>query len=418
VAFTASGLAAYLKKKFDQKLVDNSMTSVSDAMLKSVGKKTDGSGTTFSWLVDADDSYNASPDFTTAQNAATNNTNTVGLQFTSSWNDMSAVAQVTSSVIGKTRNDDGAWMKAVDVAMKKTLAGIAHYNQLILLGYGWGEVSQISSISGATFVPKVPSDITKYVLGMPLVFSASLAGNTLDSATVLYVTGVSYTPGSELVTLNANLSTVSANANDWAFIAGARQNSATPAQIVPVGLNTWVPNQLADLGNSWITTVLGGNRTVNSRYYGTFVDGTQGGSPLGALMDGTQEACTIGNAKKLECFCSKATFTTIAKDLQNAVRYNDNPTSKSVGSTRLLVYADGQAEAHLNVSRTMNDNYIIGFDPETLVYRSIGGLPHLDNEDGLTMARQASTAGYEIRWFQQSIVQPTNLPSMLRVQLV
>lgn len=220
MAFTATGLAAYLKKKFDTKFIDNSMTAVSDAMLKSVGKKTDGSGTTFSWLVDADDSYNASPDFTTAQNAATNNTNTVGLQFTSSWNDMSAVAQVTSSVIGKTRNDDGAWMKAVDVAMKKTLSGIAHYNQLILLGYGWGEVSQIASISGSTFVPKIPSDITKYVLGMPLVFSTSLAGAVLDSATVLYVTGVSYTPGSELVTVSASLASVSASNNDWAFIAG------------------------------------------------------------------------------------------------------------------------------------------------------------------------------------------------------
>lgn len=418
MAFTATGLAAYLKKKFDTKFIDNSMTAVSDAMLKSVGKKTDGSGTTFSWLVDADDSYNASPDFTTAQNAATNNTNTVGLQFTSSWNDMSAVAQVTSSVIGKTRNDDGAWMKAVDVAMKKTLSGIAHYNQLILLGYGWGEVSQIASISGSTFVPKIPSDITKYVLGMPLVFSTSLAGAVLDSATVLYVTGVSYTPGSELVTVSASLASVSASNNDWAFIAGARQNSATPSQIVPVGLNTWNPNQLTDLGNSWITTVLGGNRTVNSRYYGTFIDATQGGTPATALIDGAQEACTIGNAKKLECFCSKATFATVAKDLQNAVRYTDNPTSKSVGSKSLMFYADGQAEATLHVSRTMNDNYIIGFDPETLVYRSIGGLPHLDNEDGLTMARQASTAGYEIRWFQQSIIQPTNLPSMLRVQLV
>ena len=48
MALTATGLAAYLKKKFDTKFIDNSMTAVSDAMLKSVGKKTDGSGTTFS----------------------------------------------------------------------------------------------------------------------------------------------------------------------------------------------------------------------------------------------------------------------------------------------------------------------------------------------------------------------------------
>ena len=77
-----------------------------------------------------------------------------------------------------------------------------------------------------------------------------------------------------------------------------------------------------------------------------------------------------------------------------------------------MFYADGQAEATLHVSRTMNDNYIIGFDPETLVYALDRRPPRTSTtrEDGLTMARQASTAGYEIRWFQQSIIQPTNLP--------
>lgn len=418
MAFNATALNAYTKHTYDPKFIDNSMTRVMDKMLGDVKKDTSGSGRDYSWLADADDSFNGSADFPTAQNAAANNNNTVGAQFLSNWNDYSAVAQLTSSVIGKTRNDDGAWQKALDTAMQKTLKGIAHANMLFLLGKGWGEVSQIASVSGASFTPSIPSDITKYVIGMPLVFSSSLNAAVLRSATVLYVTGVNYTQGQELVTCSANLSTVSAVANDWAFIAGCRQNSATPTQIVPVGLNAWFPNQLTDLTDTTVTTMLGFNRLVNSRYFGSFIDATQGGTPLTALIDGAQEACTIGNAKKLELYCSRAVFAGIAKDANNAVRYDGNPTVKSVGTSRLLVYADGQAEAHLNISRTMNDTCIFGFDPSQIIYKSIGGLPHIDSEDGLTMARQSAAAGYEIRWFQQSLIEVPNPAAGLRIQLV
>jgi len=418
MAFTATALNAYTKHTYDPKFIDNSMTSVSDAMLKAVSKKTDGSGRDFSWLADADDSFNASPDFSVAQAAANNNNNTVGAQFTSKWNALSADAVLTSEVIGLTRNDDGAWQKALKTAMTKTMRGIAHANMLFLVGKGWGEVSGISSVTGSTFVPTIPSDITKYVLGMPLVFAQTLNTTALRSVTVLYVTGVSYTPGSELVTLSAALSSVGAVNGDTAFLAGARQNSATPAQIVPIGVNGWFPNQLTDLTDATVTTMLGYNRLVNSRYFGSFIDATQGGSPLTALIDGAQEACTMGNVTKLECWCSKAVFSQCAKDVNNAVRYDGNPAVKSVGTNRLLIYADGNAEAHLNVSRTMNDTFIVGFEPAQIIYKSIGGLPHLDSEDGLTMARQSSAAGYEIRWFQQSLIEVPNPAGGLRIQLV
>lgn len=419
MAFNATALNNYTKHTYDAKYIDNSIISMSDPMLNAVSKKTDGSGRDFAWLADADDAFNASPDFPTAQNAANNNTQSVGLQFVANWNDLSSVAVLTASIIGKTRNDDGAWQKAFDVAQRKTLRGISHANMLFLLGKGWGEVSQITSVSGATFAPLIPSDITKYVRGMPLVFSQSLHSNGLRSATVLYVTGVNYTQGSELVTCSANLSTVSAANNDWCFIAGARQDSGTPTQIVPVGLNAWAPNQLTDLSDATVTTILTQDRTVNSRYYGIFMDAAQGGAAAGSLIDGVQELATIGNAKKtIDLWCSRNVFNSVAKDFVNQVRFDGNPAAKSVGTRKVLVYTDGSCEAYLNISRTMNDTCIFGFDSSNVVYKSIGGLPHIDSEDGLTLARQSSAAGYEVRWFQQSLIQVRDPVGVLRIQLV
>ena len=242
MAFTATALDAYLKRKYDPKFIENSMTSVEDSILRAIKRETDGSGEQYSWLVDADDAFNGGFALATAQAAAQANDTIVGSKFLSNWNDAAAVAQITSSVIGKTRNNDGAWMKAVDIAMRKTMKGIAHMNAVMLQSYGWGDIGQITSVSGSTFVPLIRSDITKYVKGMPITFAPSLHSDALRSATPLYVTAVNYTQGSELVTLSGALSGPGGANNDWAFIADFRQNSGSPSMQALVGLKSILPN--------------------------------------------------------------------------------------------------------------------------------------------------------------------------------
>jgi hypothetical protein len=420
MALNNVSLNAYVKRTYDPNYVDNSLVSVADSTIKPLKKETDGSGDNYSWLADVDDVDGGSPDFPTAQGSATNNSNTVGSKFLSDWFPYSDVAQITSDIIGRTRNNDGAWQRAVDVAMKKKMRAIMHNNAVVLQSRGWGEISQITAPSGSTFKPLIASDITKYIRGMPLHFSSSLNGAVLRSATVLYVTGVTYTLGSELVTCSATMASVGALANDWAFRAGARQNSATPVRLTPVGLGAFFPNQASgniDMADATITNLLTVDRTQNSRLYGTFIDATGGASILGALIDASQEAITVGNAQKLEFFCSKANYASVAKDLHASVQYMDNSTGKSVGTKKLLIYSDGDAEAHLQVSRTTNDNQIWGYDPAQIVTKSIGGAPHIDAEDGLQMARQAAAAGYEIRWFQQYLYAFKNPAGGVRIQL-
>lgn len=418
MAFSETALAAYTKKTFAPDFIENSMTKVMDSALKSVKRMTDGAGNSFAWLADADDSFVGAGSFATAQAAANANANTSGLQFDSQWNVFTGDAVIPSTIINRTRNNDGAWQEAVNVAMKKAINSFAHANAIFLQGYGWGEVSTIQSVSGSTFVPGIRSDITKYVTGMPIVFSQSLHGHVLRSTTVRYVTGVNYDDGQELVTLDGTLAGVSAVNGDTAFIADCRENSATPNRIAPAGLGVWFPNRLTDMGDATVTTLLTQNRLRNSRYFGNFVDATGGGSAKAQLIIGCQRAITIGNATSLELFCSQNVFSGIANDLDSAVRFDGNPAQKSIGTRRLLVYADGQAEAHLNVSRTTNDNQIWGFDPTSIVMKSIGAAPAIDAEDGQTLKFQSTALGYEIRWLQQMILQFKSPATGLRIQLV
>lgn len=420
--FTSTALAAYTKRTYDSKAVDNSISAAEDAILKVIKKDPSGSGEDHSWLCDADDAFNGSPDFSIAQAASVANDIAVGTKFRSDWNDWSALAQLTESIIGKTRNNDGAWMQATDTAIKKSLRAIAHANGVFLQGRGWGEICTIAGLSGATFRPAVRSDITKFVKGMPLVFSLTEHADLLRSATVIYVTAVSYTAGAELVTCNAAPPGATAN-GDTVFFAGARQNSATPSRLVPIGMGGWFINQQAgsaDLADVTLTGTgfLNASRASNSRLYGNFVDATAGGSKLQALIQVCQDAITYGNAKRLEMFCNKDVFTEICGDLQNAVRYDGNPAAKTVGTNRLLILADGGVEAHLQTSRLTNVNQAWGFDPTDIIHYSIEQAPHISNEDGLTWCRMASSAGYETRWFQQSMFKFKNSPAGARVQFV
>jgi hypothetical protein len=417
--FSETSLNAYVKRTYDDKYVENSLIQESDSTIKNIKRETDGSGDNFSWLADVDDVDGGSPDFTIAQGAAAAQSATVGSRFQAEWFAYSDVAQITEAIIGKTRNNDGAWQQAVKTAMAKKMRAITHANAVAFQSKGWGEISQITNVSGSSFKPLVASDITKYIRGMPIHFSSTLNTAVLRSATVLYVTAVSYTVGSELVTLSGTLASVSAVNNDWAFRAGARQNSATPTRLSPAGLGAFFPNQLTDLSDATITTLYGPDRSLNSRLYGTFIDATGGGSVISALQDACQEALTVGNAKKLELYASKAVFAQVAKDMNNPVVFEGNPGTKSIGTRRLLVYTDGDSQdAHLQVSRTTNDNQIWGYDPTQISMKSISGAPHISTADGLTMCRQAAAAGYEVRWFQQMLYKFANPAGGVRIQLV
>src|SRR3954469_24837766 len=115
MAFSETALNAYVKRTYVPDFIENSLTSVSDSILKAVKKSTDGEGENISWLCDADDTFVMAGDFPTAQAAATANATTVGKKFLSNWNVLSGDAQIPATIINMTRNNDGAWMGAVDV---------------------------------------------------------------------------------------------------------------------------------------------------------------------------------------------------------------------------------------------------------------------------------------------------------------
>ena len=111
---------AYVRRTYDPKFIDNSISQMSDQLLATIKKEGDGDGgEDFTWMADVDDLDGGSPDFPTAQASAANNNPTIGSKFRSDWFPYSDVVQITSDMIGRTRNRDGAWQKMVDTGMRK-----------------------------------------------------------------------------------------------------------------------------------------------------------------------------------------------------------------------------------------------------------------------------------------------------------
>jgi len=334
--FNSTTFAAYLKSRFDKTAVSNGVTKRTSRMLKDLKRDTTGGGDVRIAMQDVTDAVSFSADFPTAQTGA-DNINNQGLKFTIDWFEVHGVAHLSSKVINQTKNNALAWGKAVDVAMNKSFAGMAHGMSILVVGQGWGEIGQITGVSGATFAPLVPSQIHRYAIGLQLHFSSALNTAGLRSSTTLRVIDVDATPGSEKVTCSANLATVSAVNSDWAFIAGCRQDSATPARLVPAGMDAWLPKR--PVADATISTLYGATRTA--RAYGQYVDGTGGGSPLNFLLDAGQAAGSIGNAESITAYCSPNTWGTISKDLQTNVRYVDEARQKTAGTNELMIVADG-----------------------------------------------------------------------------
>lgn len=415
---TETSFSAYVKRKFDPKYINNMYTAKQSKMWKTVKKTTDGGGDNLTFLEDADDLFGASPDFTVSQNQAANQNPSQGSQYLFPWTPLYEVARLDTPTINKTRNTDSAWQSAITVAMKKKLAAIAHYNAVMLQGQGWGEISQITNPVGSTFQCLIPSDITKYVQGMPITFSADLNVAALRSATIRTVTGVDYSLN--VVTLDGTLAGVSAVANDFAFVAGARSNTPASGRLTFVGFGAHIPDRTAAISDATVITIGGVSRLNNPRLYGTFIDARTAGSALSAMIDGVQEASTIGGAEHIELFASKNVFAGVAKDLQNSVEYEGNPGDKAVGTKRLHIFSDGDGcDAYLNVDKVTNDNQIWGFDPQYVNFRSIGDAPMIDNfGDKNQMGRVSNAAAWELRLFQQAALKISNHPSCLRIRLV
>jgi hypothetical protein len=160
-------------------------------------------------------------------------------------NDFS-LARIPGDLIRRSEGNAGAIAEVSAYEIKRAMRNMARSHNHKMWRTGYGEIGQINNVSGATFKMVNADEIVGLMVGMRLHFSSALSSAVLRSATALIVTALD--EDNNLVTCNANLSTVSAVNNDYVFRAGDREDSATPAKLVLTGAGGWIPTTAPTVG--------------------------------------------------------------------------------------------------------------------------------------------------------------------------
>ena len=285
-----------------------------------------------------------------------------------------------------------------EIDMKMELIRLELMKNLTTLG--WGEIAKLSAVTATTIT--VPTNlVNRLMVGDDIQASSAISTALLrNSGTALTITAID--PDTGIVTTSSNPTTAGYAVNDYIFRDGNRQNSATPARIMPLGLGAWLTDSINAPGVS--------DSFCNINRYGNWQTG-------GHRMSGASVAVktlllkaaarlrkfTVGG--KIKCFLSTGDFTTLCDSLDTSAVATKQVEMKSpyynIGWDALALRTPGGTiEISDDPLIADGDGFMGEFDePENLYLIYSQNLVNLDDNDGNAFLRGATTTTYEARMY-------------------
>ena len=299
-----------------------------------------------------------------------------------------SIATIDNETLEASKGNENAFMEAATTEIDGAINSLSRSLAVKLYRDGWGDVGQIGSIAGNTITLADVEDITNFEVGQQIVVSSSQNAAVLRAGSAI-VTNVNRSAGEFTVD---NLGGITGEtAGDWIFLAGDRQDSATPSPLVVSGLGAWVP-QTAPTSSAFF----GVDRSVDvTRLGGLRLDASS--LPLEeALIEADAQVAREGMALD-HFFMSHKRFGELKKALGTKVQYVDLQATAKISFRGILV--DG-ARGPIKVVPDQNcpNNSVIGVKLAMWKLYSLGKAVRVIDTDGLQMLRQASADGVEVRY--------------------
>lgn len=390
----ATAVQGILKTYFKSPAIQNTINKKQSAVWRDTKRDvTDGGGDYCKFTQYLDEPFTISADDTTALAMAAEESATIGLKFQMPWQELCGPIRISDKAAALAKTDRVAWFQLTALMQAAVLRQQHHVLSILVLGFGWGELAATGITyggSGASFTVSNGA-INHFVKGMKIVGADSLHADALRSGTAIKVSAVNY--GTDTVTCATALTTPGILTGDFVFMAGMRQNSASPSRVVGVGLRTWFPS-VRPVVDATISTVEGTDRSTNDRAYGQYVDGSAL-DDLNALEKLAQRCVILGNATKLKCYVSHARYTAMADTLNGDRRFTANDDGTS-GFLKLSVLAS-EIRVACEIDRNLEDD--VGYMLESGSVECIGAggaVPHVDEN---TWERVADGFGKELRTY-------------------
>jgi len=301
------------------------------------------------------------------------------------------IATIDGELIEASKNNEDAFWRGVTSKIDSILRATSFSAATALYRKGFGAIGQVSAPGASTTLTLVDKeDVVNFAKGQVLEFSSAEGTATLRGAPdSLTVVGVNRSAGT--LVMSANVNTVTSIAtNDFIFVKGDRQNSATPTRRKFAGLEDWCP-QTAPTA----TTFFGVDRTKDTRLGGERFDGT-GVNLEEALIEGAILAQREGGTPDV-AFMNPQKFGNLVKLLGSKVTGDMADIQVgSVGFRTLQVHTPaGTIKVIPDRFCPINRCFMLQLD--TWFVGSLGMIPRILNHDGLESLRQSSDDGIEIR---------------------
>ncbi len=303
------------------------------------------------------------------------------------------VATIDGEAIEASASDKYAFFEAltakIDAVMDSVMDAIETY--IPRSGNGMiGRVSTGSTVTAATVTLADPADAHNFEVGMVLVDAGTVTGALEAGSEIL--AGVNRATGVITATSAAwNTVLTQLTAGDYLFRQGDAYNNASNKVIT--GFLGWIPATAPSVSESFF----GVDRSSDSRLYGNYYDGSTA-SIEEAMINGQSYGSQVGG-KIDTIFINHTKFRRFKMEIgtkewfSKSARGPDGDVAE-VNFQALRIQGDDGPIAVMPANKC---TIAWGLELDTWLLASLGAMPKLLKQDGLTILRQASADGYEVR---------------------
>lgn len=302
-----------------------------------------------------------------------------------------SIATIDNETLEASKGNKAAFMEAATTEIDGAINVLTR--SIGVSGYrsGFGELGQIGAINGSTITLLNVGDITNIEVDQVHVFSSALSSAALrDSGDSLTVSGVDRDTG--VITYSTAVSNIASIAvNDYLFVKGDREDSATPAALKLSGLEAWNPYVAPGA-----SLFFGVDRTADvTRLAGCRLDGTN--KPVEeVLVDGAARVAREGWALS-HYFMSHEKYADLEKSLGSKVQYVDLKVNAEV-AFRGIVISGTRGQIRVLGDQNCPSNRIRGVNMSYWKHYSLGKAVRVIDTDGLKMLRMANSDSIEVRY--------------------
>ena len=302
-----------------------------------------------------------------------------------------AVATIDNETLEASKGNPNAFMEAATTEIDGIIQALTNSLAKGMFGGSDGNIGQVSvePTEAATTVItlKDPESIVHFELGMMInIWSAKSGGsqrNVDGSTTSLEIDAIDRSAGT-ITFSEAYTSSGTIAADDYLFVEGDRGLALS-------GLDSWLPSTAPTS-----TPFFGVDRSVDTtRLGGVRHDGSS--QPIEeALIEGASKVAREGG-KVDYCFVNYTKYAELEKSLGSKVQYVDLKMNAEIGFRGIEIHGP-RGTIKVVADRNCPSDVAYLLQLNTWKLYSLGKAVRVIDSDGLSMLRQASADGVEVRY--------------------